>query len=134
MNSDYRNILNLTVWISISGSVPWDLLCKWLYVCTFYLTLIQKELKVAVGSNSILKTNDIVKWYCQNVLAKQVCLKLWCWQLGTKEWCYSIWHHISHVTVITHLPSGQSDTRNSLKSHIVWLVISEINTFFLWEE
>lgn len=48
MNSDYRNILNLAVWISISGSVPWDLLCKWLYVCTFYLPLIQNELKVAM--------------------------------------------------------------------------------------
>lgn len=68
-------------------------------------------------SNSVLKTNDIVKWDCQNVSAKQVCLKLWCQQLGTKEWC--IWHHISHVAFITHfiILDKVILTRNSLKSH-----------------
>lgn len=82
-------------------------------------------------SNSVLKTNDIVKWDCQNVLAKQVCLKLWCYQLGTKEWCYSIWHRISHVAFITHFIILDKVILEILLSRIVSLVVCERSTFFV---
>lgn len=82
-------------------------------------------------STFILKTNDIVKWDCQNVLAKQVFLKLWCQQLKTKEWCYCIWHHISHVPFAAIALLDEVVLRNSLKSCIVSLVMSERSLLFL---